>query len=704
MNSCLRQSKFLRFFRSTNIFFYLAKTMAPNSSVSSSSADAILPPSRTMSTPSPLHRLQTTHISFEELDDYVQLTQLSKWQYKLVVSFSEVVLAPDMVGTLCQAIKQSIKRVDHDCQLHVEIECRNSELPDESFRRILAETTPNVMRKAGRICVDKLDVCGNKIGSETVREFLQIANLNKDAKYRYKFPNAFTGLIDLSMNQLNKIDELDTFIQAIGSPSSGSSLPVVLCLAGNFLGSPLPLLEEWRSKYHLTVVGDDESSGEEDSEGSDRGCSRKRCGKNCWFHLTEASVLNQKDPNEAEVVAVETDPVEALSGYITPAREESTAGSGALPPTPPSIEDMTKALLAGLKITPGQPSKVVTPDGTAHTFPNRNKDPERTGNVVEKLMQAAAAASAATSSTSRIVDHAKDQMKSEDISKSLLNLLHATSKAKEQATPPPPTGMTPNVMSLFSSAAAGSSPGPALVGNKGISLSDIEANLMRNDRVSSPEAPALWEQPAFTNLKAPLKVFTPFAGAMPLCGLELRIDPLGYRVVRVTEKPGQEGNIKEGDIITAIDGESLAGGASSNTESGATAIRSTFGKKLRDGVIVDIQRPRKVTSADLHPDINTVVERKLDFGLMLMGAGIDWRTLASKFPMAVQQAKVVCQSFGVDGQLEPVTNMNDPNATPVLTLKGPVGSVDKAMRQFCVVIVKGALLQQQQQQVLGGVS
>ena len=196
--------------------------MAPNSSVSSSSADAGASatiggaPSRTMSTPSPLHRLQTTHISFEELDDYVQLTQLSKWQYKLVVSFSEVVLAPDMVVTLCQAIKQSIKRVDHDCQLHVEIDCRNSELSDESFRRILAETTPNVMRKAGRICIDKIDVCGNKIGSETIREFLQILTLNRDAKYRYKFAHAFTGLIDLSMNQLNKIDELDNFLNVIG--------------------------------------------------------------------------------------------------------------------------------------------------------------------------------------------------------------------------------------------------------------------------------------------------------------------------------------------------------------------------------------------------------------------------------------------------------------------------------------------------------
>jgi hypothetical protein len=83
---------------------------------------------------------------------------------------------------------------------------------------------------------------------------------------------------------------------------------------------------------------------------------------------------------------------------------------------------------------------------------------------------------------------------------------------------------------------------------------------------------------------------------------------------------------------------------------------------------------------------------------MLLGAGIDWKSLVGKFPMAVQQAKVVCQSFGIDGKLESIPSLDDPNATPFLTLKGPAGLVDKAMRQFCVVIVKGALLQQQQQQ------
>ena len=664
--------------------------MAPNSSISSSSGDVAPGVSRSLSTPSPLHRMHTTHISFEELDDYVQLTQLSKWQYKLVVSFSEVVLASDMIVTLCQAIKQSIKRVDHDCQLHVEIECRNSELSDDSFRRILAETSPNVMRKSGRVCFGKLELFGNKIGSESIREFLQIVNLNKDAKYRYKFSHAFNGLIDLSNNELTNIDEIENFLSAVGSPPSGS-LPVVLLLGNNFFGATFSTaVEDWKTKHHLKVV-DDSESGDEDLEPREGVCGRKRCVGNCWFHLV--NVLDQNEPTEIEP----TDPVEAISGFITPAKEDSLGGGS----TPPTIEDMTKALLAGLKITPGQPSKVTTPDGASHVFSNKNKDPERTGNVVEQLMRAAANS---TPSTGGIVEQAKDQMKSEDISKSLLNLLQATSRAKEQPTPP--TGMTPNVMSLFNSA-AGNSPGPAF-GGRGVSLSDVEASLMKSDRVGSPPSRPTQSPPivdsAPTLLKIPLKVFTPFVGAAPLCGLELRIDPLGYRVVRVTEKPGQGGNIKEGDIITAIDGESLAGTGSNQLEGVAVAIRSKFGKQLRDGVIVDIQRPKMITSADLHPDANTLVERKLDFGLMLLGAGIDWRSLVNKFPMAVQQAKVVCQSFGVDGQLDPVTSTGDPHATPILTLKGPVGSVDKAMRQFCVVIVKGALLQQQQQQVLGGVS
>ena len=474
--------------------------MAPNSSVSSSSAgggrgggtigDGTIP--RSMSTPSPLHRLQTTHISFEELDDYVQLTQLTKWQYKLVIAFSDVVLASDMIVTLCQAIKQSIKRVDHDCQLHVELECKNSELSDDSFCRILAEASPSVMRKAGRVCVDRIEAGGNKIGLESVRELLQIVTLNKEAKYRYKFTHAITGLIDLSSNHLVGVDEIENLLENIGAPSMDNS-PLILNLGGNYLG--LSAVANWKNKPHFTIVGDDEASGDEDTAMTAttmNNCSRKKCIKNCWVHLVESTVLNQRDPKELEV-EVETDPVEALSGYITPTREEVTlsgeqpgeASSGSAPITsPPSIQDMTKALLAGLKITPGQPSKVTTPDGASHVFPNKNRDPERTGNVVEQLMRAAAAASPPPQmSTGKIVEQIKS---SEDISKSLLNLLHATSKAKEQA-PTPPTGMTPNVMSLFSSA-VGVSPGgpPSSLSGRGMSVSDIEANLIRNDRVSSP--------------------------------------------------------------------------------------------------------------------------------------------------------------------------------------------------------------------------
>jgi hypothetical protein len=80
---------------------------------------------------------------------------------------------------------------------------------------------------------------------------------------------------------------------------------------------------------------------------------------------------------------------------------------------------------------------------------------------------------------------------------------------------------------------------------------------------------------------------------------------------------------------------------------------------------------------------------------MLLGAGIDWKNLAAKLPMAVMQAKLVCQSMGIEGKLEHTDGTTD--TSPVLTLKGPAGLVDKAMRQFCVVIVKGALLQQQQE-------
>jgi hypothetical protein len=185
-----------------------------------------------------------------------------------------------------------------------------------------------------------------------------------------------------------------------------------------------------------------------------------------------------------------------------------------------------------------------------------------------------------------------------------------------------------------------------------------------------------------------LKVFTPFSGAAPLCGLELRVDPLGYRVVRVTEKPGQDGTIREGDLITAIDGEPLA-------DLSCEALRATFARRLRDGVQLVIQRPNELSPADFNPEPQTSVERKLDFGLMLLGAGIDWRSLVSKFSVAVQQAQIVCESVGVEGKLE--TAPSSPDGSPVLYLKGPSGLVDKAMRQFCVVIVKGALLQQQQQ-------
>jgi hypothetical protein len=173
--------------------------------------------------------------------------------------------------------------------------------------------------------------------------------------------------------------------------------------------------------------------------------------------------------------------------------------------------------------------------------------------------------------------------------------------------------------------------------------------------------------------------------------LELRVDQLGYRVVRVTEKPGQDNNIREGDVITAIDGEplvALPGLAEAEREK---IIRNTFGKRIRDGVQLIIQRPIQVSASDVNPDSNVIVSRRLDFGLVLLGAGIDWKNLVSKLSMAVMQAHVVCQSLGIEGQLD----ADSPDG-PVLILKGPCGLVDKAMRQYCVVIMKAILMQKQQ--------
>jgi len=627
-----------------------------------------------------------THISFEELDDFVQLVQISKWQHKLSISFSDVVLSLEMITTVCQAIKQSIKRVDHDCQIHLEIDCKNSQLSDESFRKIFAEATPNVMRKSGRICIDKLCLSGNSIGAETIRDICQIISLNKEAKYRYKFQHAISaGLIDLSFNDIREIDVVESFFKCIHD--AGTEKFVFVKLSGNYL-EPIKIFREkatndWSKRFGLSIITEiDESDSSlstgNDSQQSTSVCTKSKCVNKCTLHLTSDSLEEQRQQSDSTPGASQD-----VSGYLTP------------PAATPSIEDMTKALMEGLKISPGIE--------TAGPPKLHRDNQEKAASVLEQFMKNSGPKSSSTSS-SNIVSQARvaaSNGSAEDISKSLLNLLHSSAVNKirggdevfqtpisgaaapgssVQATP-----MTPNVLSFFNAAAAAG--GPVTSSSSG--------------RKQTPPV----QKNEYTIVRVPLRVFTPFTGATPLCGLELRIDPMGYRVVRVTEKPGQDGNIREGDIITAIDGDVLIGShvglSATNDLDREKTIRTNFGRKVRDGVMVTIQRPSSVSGSDLHPDPSTVVERKLDFGLMLLGAGIDWKNLVGKLPMAVQQAKVVCQSFGIEGKLESIPNVDDPNATPFLTLKGPAGLVDKAMRQFCVVIVKGALLQQQQQNVLG---
>ena len=541
--------------------------------------------------PSPVARMQT-HISFEELDDFVQLSGIGKWEQRLTVAFPQVVLSEEMVTTLCLGIKQSVKQVSHDSILLIELDCTNGLLSDESFIKIVSEAAPMAMRKSGRIGISKLLARGNFLTEKSLDELVGIAKLHKDAKYKYKVKEVIGGgeaTVDLSLNNLSLISNLDAFL----SCPSLKSLTFFLNISNN--------------KYNLSALA---------------GLLKNNA---CKIKVSPESLLEQKNQDEEE-----EDEEQVESKELAASSAPSSASS-------PSVEEMTKALLAGLKIS-------------------------------------------------------KPSRGSEDISRSLLNLLHASAKQKEEAVlsvSGSSNGLiNKNVQNLFdasSKTASTSLSNKPLDAGVGMSLTELEASLKQQ-----PKPPSLVDRP-FTTVRAPLKVFTPFPGAAPLCGLELRIDALGYRVVRVTEKPGQDGNIREGDVITAIDGEPLVAlpGIIPQTDR-EKAIRNAFGKRLKDGVQLIIQRPNELASADLNPHNDTPIERKLDFGLMLLGAGIDWRSLVSKFPIAAQQAGVVCQAFGIEGKLETA------DSSPILHLKGPAGLVDKAMRQFCVVIVKGALLQQQQ--------
>jgi hypothetical protein len=560
-----------------------------------------------IASPSPMSRLQT-HISFEELDDYVQIASVGKWEYKLTIAFPSVMLSPDMIVTVSTAVRQSVKTVPHDCNLAIDMDCSDTELTDDSLSKILSNAAPMAMRKSGRIIFRNLRLANNQLSDRTIEELSSVAQLNKDAKYKYKAAHAFGPgcVIDLSGNQIKSVDSLGVLIKTLPAAVK----PPVLINASNNMMQASSIQSVLVDELKATVCGFEES--DEDSTK----CSGTRCCKNCQVHLASESLSLQREPEPSLADAEER----IRSGFITPKDDSREA------PHQPTIEEMTKALLAGLKITPDTSGP-----------PSAEKKP----------------VPAATSQSSS----------AEDISKSLLNLLHASAnKLKAQESD------SANVLL-----------------KSGRSLSEVEST-MKQQATPPPQK--------YTAVRVPLRVFTPFQGATPLCGLELRVDPLGYRVIRVTEKPGQDGNIREGDVITAIDGEPLVALPGISDADREKTLRSTFGKRLRDGVQLIIQRPTEVNPSDLGPEPNTVVERRLDFGLMLLGAGIDWRLLISKISVAQQQALAICHTFGLEGKLE--TSGQGADASPVLVLKGPAGLVDKAMRQFCVVIVKAALLQQQQ--------
>ena len=533
-----------------------------------------------LASPSPMSRLQT-HISFEDLDDFVQLVSTGKWEYKLSVAFPSVVLSGDMIVTVCVAIKQSVKSISHDSTLLLDLDIANAELSDESFLKILATAAPMAMRKSGRIAFANLKLSGNQLSDRAVEELVGILTLNREAKYKYRAKTLVSGTVDLSSNRIASVKIIESFLKLALAGESGL---ILLNLENNSI-DPAALAKV------VAEIGATVCAFEDDESGV---CAGTNCVAKCRIHIARKSIHDS-----------------SAQGFETPAVATEE-------PSQPSIEEMTRALLAGLKITP---------PGTERKTP---------------LAEPASG--------------------TEDISKSLLNLLHESASKLKSAGAERTTTMN------------------------GRSLSDIEASLIR------PKPPS---QPTYSAVRAPLKVFTPFAGATPLCGLELRVDSLGYRVVRVTEKPGQDGNIREGDVITAIDGEPLVALPGISDSDREKAIRSTFGRRLKDGVQLIIQRPINVAPEDINPDPSTMVERRLDFGLMLLGAGIDWRMLVSKLPVAQQQAAVICQTLGIEGKLD--TMAAGPDASPALWLKGPAGLVDKAMRQFCVVIVKAALIQQQEE-------
>ena len=171
---------------------------------------------------SPLNRLSTNHISFEELDEFVKIETVSRWGRNLSVSFPDIVLTPEMVQTLCQAIKQSVHQsVGHDCTLDVSIDCVNANLGDDLLSAILAEAMPLVMRKAGRVSLSKFNVAGNPLTQRTVDELKQVIQLHREAKYRYKVPVSVS--VDLESILATSLQEMSQAI--LSGLKSKSVLP-----------------------------------------------------------------------------------------------------------------------------------------------------------------------------------------------------------------------------------------------------------------------------------------------------------------------------------------------------------------------------------------------------------------------------------------------------------------------------------------------
>ena len=434
---------------------------------------------------------------------------VSRWERKLSIKCSDVVFATEeMVSMLCQAIKQSHSgAVAHDCTLALDFQCRHSGLGDDSFSKILAEAFPAIMRKSGRVVLANLDARGNKLTDVVLSEFVEIVNLHKSARYRYKVSSPIGGTINLSDNSIVNPQTL-----------------ITTCLGL----SQVSVLDLSRNTIPTTIV--------------------TICQK--YMHSMQKLDLGHQK------VAI-------------------------------SAAEMTSALREkmGLGKSPDGQKSATTPG------------------------------------------------------QSLLSLLQKGTGG----SPVPPSG-------------------------RGMSLSDLETQLLTRAAVVDDVGGATATAVGTTTVHAALRVFSPFEGAVPLCGLELQVDDGGYRVVRVTEKPGQNNSVREGDLITHIGGESLGDRGT---------IRTVFGRNLREGVSVTIVRGGSLPAKPSGP-----VWRELNFGLMLAGAGLEWRP--SSFPQTAQQAKLVCEAGNVEGEL-------DLAEAPILQLKGDVAQVDKVMRQFCVVIVKSAL-------------